>query len=207
MSTRRTHADSNPEVPLIRAIGTRLAAAAVLVGVIAHTAHAQRRPAPTTASKANAPAPEGNGGKTNFTLFAGIATGDAYDLGFAVQGSFRIPLPTVPIAIRIDPYLARHGGGSSYDVGSSTLSDATLTLLGVAGDAEYTFKTTGSQVEPYVLAGLGMYHGSGGGGEGSTDLGLGIGGGIRYMKRWAAEAQFKSINGFSTIPLMVGYHF
>lgn len=188
----------------------RLMATTILIAVAATPAHAQRRPTPTTATKPSATQSEqkkdDSGASTNFTLFAGIATGDAYDVGIAVQGSFRIVPSEWPVAIRIDPYLARHGGGA-YSIGSNRV-DVSLTMVGVAGNAEYTFENTGSQVEPYVLAGLGMYHSSvSGGGGGSTDLGLDIGGGIRFAKRWAAEAQFKSISGFSSIPIMIGYHF
>lgn len=187
------------------------------LGLATQVAGAQRRPAPTTATKSSASAAQAgaaaSGAKTKFTLFGGIATGDGYDLGFAVQGSFRLEQPGWPVAIRIDPYVARHSGDFGYGLGNT---DVSLTMLGVAGNAEYTFKTSGSQVEPYILGGVGIYHGSvdisnnasgfnAGGAD--TNLGLGVGGGIRFAKRWAAEAHFKTINSFDTIPILLGFHF
>lgn len=201
----------------MRVLGSQLAVASVLVAVAVTSAQAQRRPAPTTATKASASAPQGkdNGGaKTKFTLFAGLATGDNYDMGIALQGSFKIEQSGWPVAVRIDPYVARHGGNYGYATSST---DVTLTMLGVAGNVEYTFKTSGStSVEPYVLGGVGIYHGSVditndvvgfnyGGSD--TNLGIGIGGGIRFAKRWALEAQFRTINNFDTIPILVGFHF
>ncbi|MBV6519915.1 MAG: hypothetical protein MNPFHGCM_00018 [Gemmatimonadaceae bacterium] len=199
----------------MRAMMTRIAVAATLLSVVhVSTAEAQRRPAAAMATRAGAAQGGEAGGSSNFTLFAGVATGEGgYDIGPAVQGSFKLANAKWPVAIRIDPYLARHSGSFSY---SGNGTDISLTMIGAAGNVEYAFKNSESNVEPYVLGGLGLYYGKSSvsnntiGFEASgsdTNLGFGFGGGIRFAKRWSAEGQYKSINGFDTIPLLLGYHF
>ena len=193
-----------------------LTTAFVLAG--ASTLVAQRRPAPTPASK---PSTSGSGGESSsqpfFTVFAGIATGTTpYDLGFALQGSWHLQPAGWPVALRIDPYLAHHSGNFGYTIGGLSSVDVTLTMIGAAGNAEYAFPATNSNVTPYALAGLGLYYGNVSFSDNisnysisgsDTNLGFDIGGGIRFSTHFAVEAQFKSINGFHTVPILFGYRF
>ncbi len=178
------------------------------------SAAAQRGPTATprrTAAGAQRKAPAMD---YRFAAYGGLATGDQLDVGFALQGSFRIVPVGWPVAVRIDPYLAHHSG----DVGITLPGfdpSIDFTLFGAAGHVEYTFPTTGTDVAPFVLGGLGLYHGSvsvdfpGGlsGGGDDTNFGLSFGGGIRFAKRWVAELQFKLIDEFDTVPILVGIRF
>lgn len=155
---------------------------------VAAPAHAQRtdRSAPT------------------FTLLAGVATGEgSYDLGLSIGGSFRWKLVGNGLALRADPWLGRYKAG-----------DASLTILGAAANLEYNFQTEGSSATPFIFLGPAVYYsnfggdvGSPGGDEGSTDLGFGLGGGVRFAPRFVLEVRYNEINGFSTIPIMLGFRF
>ncbi|MEW5919228.1 MAG: hypothetical protein AB1762_22685, partial [Gemmatimonadota bacterium] len=150
----------------------------------------------------------------SFTIYGGMATGDELDIGFALQASIRLVPTGWPIAVRIDPYFARHSG----DLGFSSPGfnpNADFTIFGVAGHAEYTFNVPQATVLPYVLGGVGFYRGDvnvdfpGGysfGGD-DTNVGLSFGGGLRFAKRWVAELQFKLIDEFDTVPLLIGFKF
>ena len=185
-----------------------LLASTALALIATSEASAQRRPAATTATRAGSQPAQGSSGgpATKWTLYAGVATGDDFDLGLAVQGSYRVVPTGWPVAIRIDPYFAHHGSDG----------DVSLNIFGVAGHVEYTFPTQNSDVEPFILGGLGFYYSKLNLDDdfdddliddSSTDLGISLGGGIRFAKRWVAEAQFKMIDEFDTIPLLIGFRF
>ncbi len=88
-----------------------------------------------------------------------------------------------------------------------------LTLLGVGGNAGYTFETTG-KVAPYVLGGLQITHQSFSvsGYSGSvTKLGINLGGGITFpLGNQVGYAELRYVaagGGFDMIPLTVGLRF
>jgi hypothetical protein len=193
-----------------------LVASAALALIVTTEASAQRRPSATTATRAGSQPAQGTSGgpSTGWTLYGGIATGDNLDMGFAIQGSYRFTPAGWPLSLRIDPYFARHGGDEDF---VSDVVDVTFMLLGAGVNGEFTFPTDNATVEPFVLGGLGVYYGKTtvdsdfpgiGDIEGSdTELGITLGGGIRFARRWVAEAQFKMIDEFDTIPLLIGFRF
>lgn len=188
----------------------------LVAAMAAQPAGAQRRPAPTPATKAGS-APQQSGGAStknpSFTLFGGVASGeDGWNLGYAIAASLEWKQSAWPVGIRVDPYIARHGA----DVGS--YGDFNLTLIGAAGAASYDFETTSASAKPFIFGGLGIYNGSAdfdsaypGYGAFSvydgTDLGIELGGGIRIGKRLTVELRYMHIDQFDTIPILAGFRF
>lgn len=192
----------------------RLTLICVLSALCQTSAAAQRRPTATPGRAAARVQRKAPATDYRFAVYGGLATGDQLDMGFALQGSFRIVPVGWPVAVRIDPYFARHSGDIGFTLPGFD-PNIDFTLLGAAGHVEYTFPTTGTDFQPFVLGGLGLYHGSvsvdfpGGfsGGGDDTNSGLSFGGGIRFAKRWVAELQFKLIDEFDTVPILVGIRF
>jgi opacity protein-like surface antigen len=170
-----------------------------------------------------APAVQDAGSGTTFTILGGIATGDEWDLGFVLGGTATFHPAGMPIAIRIDPYVARHGGGDEFTIGTETFGDASLLILGVAGNVEWTIPTSSafaaqggsSSMAPYLLGGLGIYRGSvdidiPGNIEfddSSTDIGFGIGGGLRFGGNFGVEARLLIIDEMTTLPIRATWRF
>jgi hypothetical protein len=172
---------------------------------------------------AKAPAVQDAGSGTTFTILGGIATGDEFDLGFVVAGTATLHPAGMPVAIRIDPYVARHGGGNSYSIGDEEFGDASLTIFGAAGNVEWTFPTASaysaqgasSSLSPYIFGGLGIYRSSvdvdlpgnidfdGS----STDVGFGIGGGLRFGGQFGVEIRLNIIDEFTTFPILASWRF
>lgn len=197
--------------------------AAVLTTTLASTAIAQRRAGsgaePIARREARSVAPQQPAATLTgpeWSLFAGIASGDGpYDLGIALGGSGRWHRSDWPVAIRGDAYLAHHGGDIGSQFGGTDIS---INILGVMGNAEYTFPTT-STISPYVFGGLGLFYKNSDidddvapgyddrGYDSSLDLGLGIGGGLRFTPRFGLELRVTDIGGFTTIPIVAVFHF
>jgi len=158
-----------------------------------------------------APAVQGGGGAPmTFTLMGGLATGDGpFDLGLALSGSFEWDVRDWPVNLRLDPYLARHGG----DCGPS---DCDLTLFGAGVGVAYHFPASPNAPMWYVFGGLGLYHSSfdvdtnfpGFDDSSETDLGLQIGGGFRFGNgRYRLELRLISVDSFDTLPILFGITF
>jgi opacity protein-like surface antigen len=198
----------------MRRLTSRLVLLGAMCALCLTSAEAQRRPSGRPARPAAPAKRAAMPAEPRFTVYGGMATGDELDMGFALQGSFRFVPVGWPVALRIDPYFARHSGDMGFTFPGFD-PNIDFTLFGVAGHAEYTFRTTGTDVDPFVLGGLGLYHGSvsvdipGGGSFGGddTNFGLSLGGGIRFARRWAAEIQFKMIEDFDTAPILIGIRF
>jgi hypothetical protein len=182
-----------------------------------------RAPAKRASLGAKPLAAQDAGSPTTFTVLGGIATGDDFDLGFALAGTATLHPAGMPVAIRIDPYVARHSGGNSYSIGDEEFGDATFTIFGVAGNVEWTFPTSsafaaqggGSTMAPYIFGGLGIYRGeldldlpSGvDGPDGSTELGFGLGGGLRFGGKFGVEVRLNIIDEFTTLPILASWRF
>ncbi len=200
----------------MRRVTTRFVLVSVVSALCLTSAAAQRRPTSTPARGAAAGAQRrATDAEYRFAVYGGIATGDELDIGFALQGSFRIAPPEWPVVVRIDPYFARHSGDLGFSPSPGFDPSIDFTVFGAAGHVEYTFPTTGTSVEPFVLGGLGIYNGSVSvdlpgvfsfGGD-DTNFGFSFGGGIRFARRWVAELQFKLIEDFDTIPILIGFRF
>jgi outer membrane protein with beta-barrel domain len=153
---------------------------------------------------------QGSAPASKWTIYGGIATGDTgFDLGFALQASYKTTPAGWPVALRIDPFLGRWSGGDEF--GGSSF-DFSMTMFGVQANAVYDFPSSGD-MNWFVLGGLGIFYSSFSFDDdvsgfdadaSSTDLGIGIGGGLNFGKRFVIEAQFKDIGGFSTIPILFG---
>jgi hypothetical protein len=204
----------------MRRLMTMTRTAGVLTVLVASTlsAQASARPAGiarlSVAPDAVRTTPVAQGGTsaptTKWTIAGGIATGDSgYDLGFALQGSYKTTPVGWPVAIRIDPFLGRWTGGEDF---GQFDYDFTVTMFGAQGSAVYDFPASGG-MNWFVMGGLGIFYSSVSvdediigvdASDSSTDLGIGIGGGLNFGRRFVIEAQFKSIGGFTTIPILFG---
>lgn len=194
-------------------------AAGILTMLLASTAVAQVASGPAGFTRhvaapdaaRTAPAVQGGAGASKWTIAGGIATGDTgYDLGFALQGSYKTTPAGWPVAIRIDPFLGRWTGGEDFGAFGSV--DFSLTMLGAQGSAVYDFPASGN-MNWFVFGGLGLFYSSFSydedvsgfdASDSSTDLGIGVGGGLNFGQRWVAEAQYKSVSSFSTLLFLLG---
>lgn len=192
----------------------KIALASLALGLVAvsNVSEAQRASrmafSPSTANAA--PVRRAAANKPTITLLGGVATADSpFDMGFMVGASLKWDLSGAPVDLRFDPSIARHGGGVLG-------VDVSVLFVNLPVAVEYAFKTTGGSGEPYVFGGLGLHYGKydvdipsvpgyGGYGDSSTDLGLTIGGGYRLKSGLSFEARYLDINGFTTIPLLVGW--
>lgn len=183
--------------------------AAVLSVAVSSAIAAQAPRAGSSALRAQPTAAQGGeGGGRQITIFGGIATGDGYiDLGFVGAVSIEMELQNAPVNLRIDPYVAIHGG----DCG---IYDCSLNVFGVGGSAAYDFESSGGAGAPswFVFGGLGIYRteadvdvGFGGFGASSTDLGFQFGGGARFGQKYTAEARWMSLEGFDPLVLLFGW--
>jgi opacity protein-like surface antigen len=151
----------------------------------------------------------------DWSIAGGLASGDgAYDLGFALGATGRWRRSDWPVGIRGDAYFAHHSGDVGAVFGGFDIS---LNLIGVLGNAEYTFPTE-STLRPYVFGGLGLFYSNinidydgvnldDTDYDSSTDLGFNIGGGVRFTSRFGLELRVIDAGGFTTIPLMAVFHF
>jgi hypothetical protein len=206
----------------MRLMSRAVALAAVLTTSLSSLAVAQRRAdagAQSLARRDAAPAvpqqPAATTTGPEWSLFGGIASGDgAYDLGFALGGSGRWHRSDLPVGLRGDLYVARHGGGDEF---LGTNFDASVVFIGAMGNAEYVFPTT-SALKPYAFGGVGIFYSrfsadydgpglSDSFSDSGMDLGIGIGGGLRFTPRFGAELRFMDIGGFTTIPVVAVIHF
>jgi hypothetical protein len=139
------------------------------------------------------------------TLYGGLATGDGpFGIGPALAASFRWDLAQLPFDFRLDPYFATH---SLEDDG-----DGSIWLLGASGNIEFPFRTTGSNTEPYLFGGVGLYFnsvsidipGEGDFDDTSLDAGFGLGGGVRFGGL-TLEAKMRDIDEFTTVSFLVGF--
>lgn len=190
----------------------RVAMAAMLGVALSSSLDAQTRP--SNALTTVGPVVQGGGGAPmTFTLMGGVATGEGgLDLGLALSGSFEWDVRDWPVNLRLDPYLARHGG----DCGPN---DCDLTLLGAGVGVAYHFPVATNAPMWYIFGGLGIYHSSfdvddngfpGGFDDDAseTDLGLQLGGGFRFGDgRYRLELRFLSIDSFDTLPILFGITF
>lgn len=190
----------------------RLVVCGIALGILApSTAGAQaRHDAALRAARAPVQAPADNGPK--FTLLGGIASGEGpWNVGLALSGSFEWKKPSWPVNLRLDPYVARHTGSGTAG------SDASLTVVGLAGAASYDFKTT-SSAKPYVIGGVGLFYESASFDAGlpgfgaysvydGTDLGIALGAGLRLPGRLTLEGRFMHVDQFDTFPLLLGIRF
>lgn len=183
--------------------------AAVLSVAVSSVLAAQAPRAGTSALRAQPTAAQGGeSGGRQITILGGIATGDGYiDLGFVAAMSIEVELQNAPVNLRIDPYIAIHGG----DCGPY---DCSVNVFGVGGSAAYDFEGSGDASAPswFVFGGLGMYHtkfdfdeGFLGFGASSTDLGFQFGGGARFGEKYTAEVRMLSLEGFDPIVLLFGW--
>lgn len=203
----------------MRTLMTMTRTAGVLTVLVASTLGAQAAVTSTGITRLSAapdaartaPVVQGGSPTSKWTIAGGIATGDSgYDLGFALQGSYKTTPAGWPVALRIDPFLGRWTGGE--DFGQLGNFDFSVTMLGAQANAVYDFPGSGD-MNWFVLGGLGIFYSSvsfdediGGfdASDSSTDLGIGVGGGLNFGRRFVLEAQFKSIGGFTTIPILFG---
>jgi hypothetical protein len=104
------------------------------------------------------PVVQGGAPTSKWTIAGGIATGDTgYDLGFALQASYKTTPTGWPVSIRIDPFIGRWTGGE--DFGSLGSYDFSTTVFGVQGNAAYDFPASGD-MQWFVFGGLGIFYGT-----------------------------------------------
>lgn len=143
-----------------------------------------------------------------WALMGGLATGDgSWDAGLAVAAPYRIPLGGRTFALRAEPWLSRYGGPG----------DSSLLLLGVGVMPRYLFTDERARLAPYVFGGPGLYYrnfslpGStpSAPDENSSDarLGITVGGGIQFGPRLIGEVRIMDVDGFLTVPLLIGIRF
>lgn len=128
-----------------------------------------------------------------------------FNTGFNLRLGANLTPHGWPVWIRPEA-MFDHLGVSCSGCGSNT-------VIGVAGDAGYNFKTS-SKMAPYAMAGLNILHWSysvAGFSFSSTNLGINIGGGITFPfsgKKAYAELRYVSAgNGLNYIPITVGLMF
>ncbi len=145
------------------------------------------------------------------TILGGIATGDNTDFGIVAAATFTWPISDLPLGFRVDPIVARYGLGDGYLAG---VVDGNLLILGAGAALQYDFETAGSANTPYIFGGLGFYYSrfsidsnipTVDFNDSNTDVGLSAGGGIRLGSNLVLEARVLDINGFTTIPILIGW--
>ena len=155
-----------------------------------------------TAGAAGAQAPINPFG---FGVSAGAAVpvgdaGDAFDVGFSVDGIVTLRVPTLPVSFRGEVGYTRFGAkGSDQDDEASGISSNFRILSGVANVVLGFPASPTAVIRPYVIGGVGAYNGrrsvSAGGLNRNFDAGtkVGVNGGAGF------ELPLSGITGFGEV--------
>jgi opacity protein-like surface antigen len=185
---------------------------ALAVVAASSPAFAQRRTATSlhVARRVTVQQPSTNAPKV--TWQAGIAIGEGeYDIGFMGGASILWDPSALPINVRFDPSLARF----SADLGPAASSS--ILMINIPGAVEYEFRNSGTgSATPYVMGGLGLHYlnidvevDTPGLdfdiGKSRFDLGITIGAGLRVAEHLSFELRIVDVDGFTSIPLLVGW--
>ena len=170
-----------------------------------------------TAALVSAPAVAHAQSPVRFGLAAGATIptgtfGDEVDWGYNVTGSITGKPMLSPVGIRGEVMWNRLTG-KEFETAFGTLQGDDVDVI--AGIVNAEIGTTGTEVRPYVIGGLGVYRLSGeGDNDGVTKFGFNLGGGIDFgLAGFSAfaEARFHSIqtegDARNIVPITFGIRF
>ena len=145
----------------------------------------------------------------------GVALGDlGFDMGPSGGVSYRYKRGTWPVALRGEGTFT-HFSQSPESGGES----ATLSHFGLSAGVELPLAPATSSLQPYVVAGGGVFRFQASGPAlGQSDIAGGVfasttdvagfgGAGLRFSRRVFVEARFVSVGDFYSVPLVLGFQF